>query len=1754
MKQRPLAALLTLCLVIGLLPLGAAAAEPAVTADDATLTTWDVTFGGDTLSTKDIGRIWTDKTVSAEEGITLQGDVGENGLTIQKEKDAEYQVVLSALGSAATIVDQTSVPTDTMLILDMSPNMQAYDTEMVEAANTALENLLTANPDNRVGVVVYDNTAMVLLPLDHYNNYSGGQSIDLLSLSGKTVTSNGILDTSTVKHEFAFDSGAYRNYQLGMLTGMDQLANAQDTTVTITQADGQEKEVSRVPVVISMASGNPSLGQERIVGTPEEVGSSTRIEPKVSSTLSPSYYIAQAFTSLLTAGYMKQEIQAHYSTKEEQQNAYIYTVGVGSLSNGSNASIANVVLDPKENLTESTTIGAENVSVKGALDSYNNNGSVELTRGKAVLTRSVTISRSNNPTLTLEDLQYNDGYYAAQDVSTTEAWEEIFQEIADEISTVTPTYPTQTGEGTEGGDSGELVFTDQLGQYMKVTGTPTVVFAEQKFRADGSSKDGNTTTYTFSGEVDTPVYGQTNVSELTLTVTTQENGSQTLTWTIPPQLLPLRSVTAKTEANGSSQKTYTIQETENSSAYPIRLFYSVAKDDGHQWSQADNDYLLSHSKNGTTNYYAGAWDSAASDESRYGTATAVFTPAAGNSFYHYTQDTVLYTLVNQSSGSNRYLSEEDAKKNNKTLIDSGTTQVTVGNVVYSLAPASEYVEGRAYYYAHTYYQATGQSDQAQVLTDHYMVEDGSRIQVGANAAVENGTLYLKAGVNKLSRVSDGVVDKENNPTNTAATSRYPVYTTEDNTVTVHLGNNGLLTEDTPTGSLTVTVGKTTVANGQDLPNDAANAEFIYTLELFNSSDFSSLNGTYPITISSDDTSATIQTGGTFPLKAGQTATVSGLPAGTAYRLTETGLAGYTPSYTGGTESQAGNTGQILYRQTGQSPYAAVTVTHTYDPSGTYYNVTYLGNALENGTVGSVPPGGGVTGGTYPLSTQVPTLTFSGTDKKAVFIGWSETKSTEIFGVEDKSGYAGWSTENPVYASGASFDLTNHTTFYAVWGWDTDADGAADVTETTYTLTYNANDGTFSNQQEIKTVTVVAQTGYPLLTDKDELPTHAKGAWNSQETDVVFMGWSATEIDTIFSVNDAYPTGKILSTADISGNTTVYAVWGYDSNGDGTADIDNETHQIILSWGEGGTATAEYSSQTDVTATDAGGSQTWYVVDGESLTVKITPEQGYAVDTIKVDSHTFHNRAGSSTPNGSGYSSASFTEIRFDQVTANHTVAITFAESKNGTIPDKNDRTLTFHANGGTNAPSPLTGLYDGQSCSLSELSEPTHEKADETAVLFLGWLTTDNNEAIYGAGDSGILSDLITDSVVIQGDMDLYAAWGYDQDGDSIPDVMEATVTYKANGGTGDDQIFSYSEEETVTIHENLWFTRSNYTFDGWNTEADGSGTDYAPADPVADLTGSLVLFAQWTYSGGGSGGSSSKRYTLRYDTNGGEELSSESKSRAWTKDYADLPTPVRAGYQFAGWYLDSALTEPVEEDVAVGSTTVTLYAKWTQDLSDPDNTGVSDWLDTQNHAAYLFGYGDGTFGPERSMTRAEAAQAFYRLLLDQTVPSDALFTDVPSDAWYADAVNTLGNLGILTGVGDGKFDPDRTITRAEFTAIAMRFAQAEIQGENTFSDVEETDWFYPCVTGAVQYGWLSGYADGTFRPQAEITRAEVAVIVNNMLGRTADETYIDAHPDALTSFPDVTASHWGYYTIMEAVNTHQHETNNGTETWTGLS
>ena len=209
----------------------------------------------------------------------------------------------------------------------------------------------------------------------------------------------------------------------------------------------------------------------------------------------------------------------------------------------------------------------------------------------------------------------------------------------------------------------------------------------------------------------------------------------------------------------------------------------------------------------------------------------------------------------------------------------------------------------------------------------------------------------------------------------------------------------------------------------------------------------------------------------------------------------------------------------------------------------------------------------------------------------------------------------------------------------------------------------------------------------------------------------------------------------------------------------------------------------------------------------------------------------------------------------------------------------------------------------------------------------------------------------------------------------------------------------------------------------------------------------------------------------------------------------------------------------------------------------------------TDDHYSYLIGYADGTVRPNGKITRAEVATIFFRLLDDDTRAkywsSKNDFSDVSADKWYNNAVSTLSRMGVIGGYADGTFRPDAPISRAEFAKIAVSFTQNNGSAVyNYFTDVKTTDWFAPYVTAAKDAGLIEGYSDGSFKPESKITRAEACAIVNRTLGRKPSKAHMKIS-DRI-DWPDVQTTDWFYEAIMEATNSHTCTMGDRVETWTG--
>ena len=257
------------------------------------------------------------------------------------------------------------------------------------------------------------------------------------------------------------------------------------------------------------------------------------------------------------------------------------------------------------------------------------------------------------------------------------------------------------------------------------------------------------------------------------------------------------------------------------------------------------------------------------------------------------------------------------------------------------------------------------------------------------------------------------------------------------------------------------------------------------------------------------------------------------------------------------------------------------------------------------------------------------------------------------------------------------------------------------------------------------------------------------------------------------------------------------------------------------------------------------------------------------------------------------------------------------------------------------------------------------------------------------------------------------------------------------------------------------------------------------------------------------------------------------------------ISVPGKENFAFEGWYTDPFFSNHVSGTIQVEED-MNLYARYI-------NLKAPEQLISEEHMAYISGYPDGTIQPEANITREEVVSAFYRLLKPEfkaTIETNTnSFPDVADDRWSNTAISTMANGGFIVGDANGNFNPSNPITRAEFVAIANKFIGSDIivPDTNQFSDISG-HWAEKAILAAANGAyWISGYSDGTFKPDNYITRAEAMTIINKMLVRYGDTT-----AENVTAWPDVSAADWYYSQVIEATtsNTYERMGNGWQEKW----
>lgn len=456
--------------------------------------------------------------------------------------------------------------------------------------------------------------------------------------------------------------------------------------------------------------------------------------------------------------------------------------------------------------------------------------------------------------------------------------------------------------------------------------------------------------------------------------------------------------------------------------------------------------------------------------------------------------------------------------------------------------------------------------------------------------------------------------------------------------------------------------------------------------------------------------------------------------------------------------------------------------------------------------------------------------------------------------------------------------------------------------------------------------------------------------------------------------------------------------------------------------------------------------------------------------------------------------------------------------------DLDEHTLTFETNGGS-AVNPVTVRHGN---AVARPADPTKDK-----YTFIGWyadpeFTEEYDFATVLEADKTIYAKFELTSTPIGDIYVRYDVLHIKQLPDGTYDLANAEVEHLS--AKKDTTVTAVAKNYSATHH---FFNSKLGTLTGTAIQP-YMGVDGKPVYTILSVYYDLDF------------------HTLTFDTMGGSKIAPETVRHGLT--VAKPKDPVNGGYIFDGWYTDKAFrhrydfSTPLTEDI-------TIYAKWflivLPGVTVKKNTPK---LNTADHFAYVQGYPDGTVKPAGNITRAETAAILFRLMDDASrktyYSTKSGFRDVASGSWYNTYVATLNNAGVITDSSNGYFRPNEAITRAELAAMLAKFSETT-GAANYFNDVSASYWAANAIAICAKLGWITGYPDGTFRPDKNVTRAELMAMINRATGRAPKSA--DAFLPGMKTWIDNTADKWYYLDVQEATNSHSY-TVKGSETWTALT
>ena len=457
--------------------------------------------------------------------------------------------------------------------------------------------------------------------------------------------------------------------------------------------------------------------------------------------------------------------------------------------------------------------------------------------------------------------------------------------------------------------------------------------------------------------------------------------------------------------------------------------------------------------------------------------------------------------------------------------------------------------------------------------------------------------------------------------------------------------------------------------------------------------------------------------------------------------------------------------------------------------------------------------------------------------------------------------------------------------------------------------------------------------------------------------------------------------------------------------------------------------------------------------------------------------------------------------------------------------DLDEHTLTFETNGGS-AINPVTVRHGN---AVARPADPTKDK-----YTFIGWyadpeFTEEYDFATVLEADKTIYAKFELTSTPIGDIYVRYDVLHIKQLPDGTYDLANAEVEHLS--AKKDTTVTAVIKDYRATHHVNVNRTLSKLT-----------GTAIQPYMGVDGKPVYTILSVYYDLD----------FHTLTFDTMGGSKIAPETVRHGLT--VAKPKDPVNGGYIFDGWYTDKTYRIPYNFATPLTQDT-TIYAKWFL-IVLPGATVKKNTpkLNTADHFAYVQGYPDGTVKPAGNITRAETAAILFRLMDEGSrktyYSTTSGFRDVASSSWYNTYVATLNNAGVITDSSNGYFRPNEAITRAELAAMLAKFSETT-GAANYFNDVSAKYWAANAIAICAKLGWITGYPDGTFRPDKNVTRAELMAMINRATGRAPKSA--DAFLPGMKTWSDNTADKWYYLDVQEATNSHSY-TVKGSETWTALT